>query len=437
MNDVLMIPVTTVQPDLVTQTDVVVYVPLASKEAHGIVKVGNGLSITQSGLLSFDDTVLTPIKDDVVQLRVDLTDHVSDYENPHRVTKSQVGLSNVDNTSDLHKPVSLATRQELDRLAGLISGADVVVSYASYKDLVDDFNNLSSAAYKVGQSVYIKAHDVPDLWVYDVSSTSKKYTYVSDDSIIASLENNGTFQVGYYVFASLETLKVDLSDYVTIDTRQTITGDKNFTGALRYDGISVATIDDVNNVTLDDLNFQTSEVIYSGNKVYYQGEFAYTTKNSSTPISIEGTVVLPIKGDGVNISSDNKSLIIKAEIPDVDTSNLVDLQSIQTIRGVKTFTNQLGVLNAANGDVNYIKHINNNFLISASNGENIINIDEQLKTFNFYNQPLATVDFVTNNAISYTKTQVLTDEQKEIARNNIGAGTGGSGSSVDLVWWEV
>lgn len=437
MNDVLMIPVTTVQPDLVTQTDVVVYVPLASKEAHGIVKVGDGLSITQSGLLSFDDTVLTPIKDDVVQLRVDLTDHVSDYENPHRVTKAQVGLSNVDNTSDLHKPVSLATRQELDRLAGLISGADVVVSYASYKDLVDDFNNLSSAAYKVGQSVYIKAHDVPDLWVYDVSSTSKKYTYVSDDSIIASLENNGTFQVGYYVFASLETLKVDLSDYVTIDTRQTITGDKNFTGALRYDGISVATIDDVNNVTLDDLNFQTSEVIYSGNKVYYQGEFAYTTKNSSTPISIEGTVVLPIKGDGVNISSDNKSLIIKAEIPDVDTSNLVDLQSIQTIRGVKTFTNQLGVLNAANGDVNYIKHINNNFLISASNGENIINIDEQLKTFNFYNQPLATVDFVTNNAISYTKTQVLTDEQKEIARNNIGAGTGGSGASVDLVWWEV
>ena len=328
MNDVLMIPVTTVQPDLVTQTDVVVYVPLASKEAHGIVKVGDGLSITQSGLLSFDDTVLTPIKNEMVQLRVDLTDHVTDYENPHRVTKAQIGLSNVDNTSDLHKPVSLATRQELDRLAGLISGADVVISYASYKDLVDDFNNLSSAIYKVGQSVYIKTHDVPDLWIYDISSTSQTYNYVSDESIIESLENNGTFQVGYYVFASLETLKVDLSDYVTIDTRQTISG-------------------------------------------------------------------------------------------------------------VKTFTNQLGVLNDANGDVNYIKHINNNFLISASDGENIIDIDEQLKTFNFYNQPLATVDFVMDNAISYTQTQVLTDEQKEIARNNIGAGTGGSGSSVDLVWWEV
>jgi hypothetical protein len=36
-------------------------------------------------------------------------DHLSDFNNPHQVTKTQVGLGNVDNTSDLNKPVSTAT----------------------------------------------------------------------------------------------------------------------------------------------------------------------------------------------------------------------------------------------------------------------------------------------------------------------------------------
>lgn len=40
--------------------------------------------------------------------------HVASRENPHNVTKYQVGLENVDNTSDMSKPVSTATRAALD-----------------------------------------------------------------------------------------------------------------------------------------------------------------------------------------------------------------------------------------------------------------------------------------------------------------------------------
>lgn len=43
-----------------------------------------------------------------------LTAHTSNTSNPHSVTKAQVGLSNVDNTSDLAKPVSTATQTALD-----------------------------------------------------------------------------------------------------------------------------------------------------------------------------------------------------------------------------------------------------------------------------------------------------------------------------------
>ncbi len=43
-----------------------------------------------------------------------LTDHTSNTGNPHGVTKSQVGLGNADNTSDVNKPVSSATQTALN-----------------------------------------------------------------------------------------------------------------------------------------------------------------------------------------------------------------------------------------------------------------------------------------------------------------------------------
>lgn len=43
-----------------------------------------------------------------------LDDHIKDYNNPHKVTKAQVGLGNVDNTSDKSKPISDATQTALD-----------------------------------------------------------------------------------------------------------------------------------------------------------------------------------------------------------------------------------------------------------------------------------------------------------------------------------
>lgn len=43
-----------------------------------------------------------------------IDNHIADTNNPHEVTKSQVGLGNVDNTSDLDKPISTATQTALN-----------------------------------------------------------------------------------------------------------------------------------------------------------------------------------------------------------------------------------------------------------------------------------------------------------------------------------
>lgn len=54
-----------------------------------------------------------------------LIQHISNINNPHKVTKEQVGLDKVDNTSDLDKPISKATQAALDQKIGAGGGAIV------------------------------------------------------------------------------------------------------------------------------------------------------------------------------------------------------------------------------------------------------------------------------------------------------------------------
>lgn len=62
-----------------------------------------------------------------------LTGHMARADNPHKVTAAQVGLENVDNTSDLSKPVSTATKEYIDEIVGEI------------KTLLDSVNALADA----------------------------------------------------------------------------------------------------------------------------------------------------------------------------------------------------------------------------------------------------------------------------------------------------
>jgi hypothetical protein len=60
--------------------------------------------------------------DSVFETKADANSHKSNTSNPHDVTKTQVGLGNVNNTSDQDKPVSTAQQTELDKKANLDGG---------------------------------------------------------------------------------------------------------------------------------------------------------------------------------------------------------------------------------------------------------------------------------------------------------------------------
>lgn len=78
-------------------------------------------TISQAGLMSSSDkTKLNGLKDqagitsDINAVQTNLETHINNKSNPHEVTKDQVGLGNVDNTSDANKPISNATQTALN-----------------------------------------------------------------------------------------------------------------------------------------------------------------------------------------------------------------------------------------------------------------------------------------------------------------------------------
>ena len=75
----------------------------------------NNSSFTAEEMAAIDSGVTSH---DVTNLRADHTTlgtHVDNTSNPHKVTKSQVGLGNVDNTRDADKPVSTAQQNALNK----------------------------------------------------------------------------------------------------------------------------------------------------------------------------------------------------------------------------------------------------------------------------------------------------------------------------------
>ena len=120
-----------------------------------------------------------------------LNSHTTDKNNPHGVTKSQVGLSNVDNTSDKAKPISTATQNALDTKASKSELDNVKRTYATkteisaltsalvYKGTVDAKYALPTKNVKIG-----------DVYVVAAAGTFAGQTCEPGDMIIAQTASN-------------------------------------------------------------------------------------------------------------------------------------------------------------------------------------------------------------------------------------------------------
>lgn len=80
----------------------------------------------------------------------ELSGHISDTSNPHNVTKEQLGLENVDNTSDIDKPISTAIQEALDDKAP--------TKHSSTTNAYGVGNGLIYGHLKLSDSVSSKSH---------------------------------------------------------------------------------------------------------------------------------------------------------------------------------------------------------------------------------------------------------------------------------------
>ena len=180
------------------------------------------------------------------------------------ITKANIGLGNVDNTADANKSVKHATSADSattatsantansatkatqdasgnvitstyatkNELRDGLAGRATTKTYENYQAFVTAVNAMNNTALKVGDNVYIKKLDVPDMWVTAVNATSAPYTYTNDQAIINALDTTDGLTVGYFSFSKLETEKVDLSTYQTKTDDSLTTADKTVVGAI-------------------------------------------------------------------------------------------------------------------------------------------------------------------------------------------------------------
>lgn len=125
----------------------------------------NTLTITsattsQAGVMtSADKTKLNGLKDqagitsDIDAVQTNLETHINNKSNPHEVNKTQVGLGNVDNTSDANKPISTATQNALNSKFNASDGNALKQTIENMPNLVVTEGRLSHKNDKISLSL--------------------------------------------------------------------------------------------------------------------------------------------------------------------------------------------------------------------------------------------------------------------------------------------
>ena len=139
----------------------------------------------------------------------DVTNHTSNTTNPHAVTKTQVGLSNVDNTSDTNKPVSTATQTALNAKEG-----------TSNKKTDVDANKTSNVFFPSVKAVF---DWVSGLFVKGAASSTDNAIAVFDGTTGKSVKNSGITVAGTTVVGATNILtdKIAMNGTYHLNTQWT------------------------------------------------------------------------------------------------------------------------------------------------------------------------------------------------------------------------
>lgn len=289
-----------------------------SLTAAQIEAINSGITSTLVGTISANDTTLT--------------NHVANTSNPHQVTAAQVGLGNVDNTSDLNKPISTVTQTALDAKTNLSNIAPTYSASDTYD--VGDLVVYNGALYECSTAIAVAEAWDSTHWttttvasnIVSAAAGGGTVQSVSIDGTAYTPDGNGDIalpNVDATVVSPVETSTIQVEDADEIELATTVANNSK----VPYNSAVYAALQD--KADLEDLApaYDNTSTYAIGDVVSYQG----VIYKCSTTVSVAE--------DFDSTKWTQKT--IEELIQEVAPTDGVTTNTTQTITGAKTFDNDV------------------------------------------------------------------------------------------------
>lgn len=267
------------------------------------------------------------IRENIVADVSEVIGHIDDYDNPHRVSKTQVGLGDVDNTSDIDKPISSATQTALNNISNSIdshvgnkSNPHAVTKAQVGLSNVDNTSDLSKPISTATQTALNNKADlvggkVPIEQLPESSSlqlgTGPDDAYYGDKGNVAYIHSQTTSGNPHHVTKS----DVGLSnvDNTSDSNKPVSTAQANAIGAVRADlDIHMADTSNPHSVTKDQVGLDNVDNTSDANKPVSTAQ--------ATAIGVVQTNL-----DNHEADTSNPHAVTKAQVGLGDVDNTSDL----------------------------------------------------------------------------------------------------------------
>lgn len=260
--------------------------------------------------------------------------HIADKANPHEVTASQVGLGNVDNTSDADKPISTATQNALDSISGALTNEETARQNAdnSLQSQIDALVVASDVFDIVGTYAELQAYDISTVPVNDIIKVLVDSTHNNAATYYRCTESGGVKSWTYIGAEGAYYTKSEADGRFVPLTRE-------INGKALSNNISL-TASDVGAVASITTGSANGTIDVDGTDVSVKGlNSAAYTPSSDYATAAQGTkadsAIQSVKVNGTALTPDaNKA--VDVTVP----TNYVTTNTDQDITGVKTYVGQ-------------------------------------------------------------------------------------------------
>ena len=351
----------------------------------------------------------------------ELNSHATNTFNPHKVTKAQVGLGNVDNTADINKPVSVATQTALNKKQDtLIEGHGISIVDNVITNTIPNVQSDWNA--QEGDSMIFNKPVLSEVATSGSYNDLKDLPYIPNDYVlpVATSEVLGGIKLGAgFIKGEDGTISV----HEAVNTYNELANKPSIGGIVLMEGQTAEDLDLATaKATQSELNLKAdkdtvytkeeiddlfSETLYIPTKVSeFENDANYVNNEEFTNVTTEIATNLSSEIERANNSETiiNEELNKKAYASDVYTKEEIDLM-VSTLYVYKGSVATFDELPTENNSIGDIWNVSDEAKSYAWNGESWDNIGPTFDLTGYLTIENANTSFVHTNT---TNNQVYT-----------------------------